>query len=136
MIFLGRFGNLGIGISASALASTSAFEYKYSFLHSINSLKSYKLVPYTFTKHVISNKVASLRLCLKIFCKDISPKIRRELLSRTLTGKSLCWSPFLIKLLESTLDLHQICSRPKTITSEYIRTFIASTGMIHVIYID
>ena len=36
------FGNLGIGISASALASAlasvSAFKHKYSFLHSINSL--------------------------------------------------------------------------------------------------
>ena len=32
------FGKLGIGISASALASASAFEYKCSLSHSINRL--------------------------------------------------------------------------------------------------
>ena len=39
-------------ILATALASASAFQCKYSFLHSINNLQSYKLLLYIFVKHV------------------------------------------------------------------------------------
>ena len=58
--FIRPFENLGIGILASA------FQYKYSFLHSINSL------------HVISNKVATYRLEACDFVRKCFEKISRR----------------------------------------------------------
>ena len=62
------FGNLGIGTSASA----SAFQYKYSFLHSINSLQ------------VISNKVATYRLEASDFVRKCFAKISHRKFSDNL----------------------------------------------------
>ena len=68
------FGNLGIGISASA----SVFQYIYSFLHSINSLKSNKLVLFIFFKHVISIIFANYRLEASDFVRKCFAKISRR----------------------------------------------------------
>ena len=62
-------------LEISALALASAFQYKYSFLHGINSLQSLRLVLYIFVKHVISNKVATYRLEACDFVRKCSAKI-------------------------------------------------------------